>query len=312
MCAVQLSDAGFLSVSAAQAGKRWTILRFGDCHIHIALDGIFYKTALARHRDAVDETVIRTAFSQYREDGISFLRDGGDSLGVSTRARELAPTFGIDYRTPLFPIHKRGHYGAFLSRGFETMTEYCTLVKEVQVHGDFIKLMISGIMDFNHFGSITGGILSSDEIREMISIAHDHGLAVMAHANGVAAVSAALAAGAESIEHGGYLNDECLHQLAESSAVWVPTLSAIGNLRGSGRYDEDTVAALLASQLQMVASAQRLGACIALGSDAGAWRVPHVKGAADEYALLTQALGNDTDRTLAHGELQIKTIFQRT
>lgn len=46
------------------------------------------------------------SFCSYQTQGIHFVRDGGDALGVSRRAKELAPEYGIDYRTPIFAIHK--------------------------------------------------------------------------------------------------------------------------------------------------------------------------------------------------------------
>ena len=46
--------------------------------------------------------MIRKHLKVYEELGIVFVRDGGDTLGVSERARRLAPEYGIDYRTPVF------------------------------------------------------------------------------------------------------------------------------------------------------------------------------------------------------------------
>ena len=59
--------------------------------------------------------------------------------------------------------------------------------------------MISGLMNFDHFGEITSQPLDRGEIADLIAFAHDHGLAVMAHANGSQTVSAALVAGVDSI-----------------------------------------------------------------------------------------------------------------
>ena len=87
------------------------------------------------------------------------------------------------------------------------------------------------------------------------------------------AVRAALASGVDSIEHGAYLTDETLCQLAESGAVWVPTLVTIGNLIGCGRFPDEVLTPLLAYQMNAVKKAAALGARIACGSDAGAYRV---------------------------------------
>ena len=40
-----------------------------DCHIHMALDGGYWKDALARHKEAPDEQFIRKTLEQF-EDGI--------------------------------------------------------------------------------------------------------------------------------------------------------------------------------------------------------------------------------------------------
>ena len=143
----------------------------------------------------------------------------------------------------------------------------------------------------------------------MIAIAHDAGFSVMAHANGDSAVRAALLGGVDSIEHGAYLSDETLAQLAESGAVWVPTLVTIGNLIGCGRFPDAVLQPLLQYQLAAVRKAAALGAKIACGSDAGAYRVLHAQGGLDELALLRRALGPDADRIVAAGNAAIEARF---
>lgn len=284
----------------------------GDCHVHMVLDGVYYKDAMDRHRGGADEDWVRAVLARYQAAGISFVRDGGDKLGAARRAAELAGEYGIDYRTPLFPICRRGHYGGFIGRTYETLADYRALVDEVQAGGgDFIKLMLSGLMDFDHCGAVTDTPPPAEEVRTLVAVAHDAGFAVMAHVNGADAVRAALEAGVDSVEHGAYLDEDCLLRLASSETVWVPTLVTVGNLRGQGRYDEQAVEAILETQLARVARAGRLGIHLALGSDAGAWRVPHVRGARDELALMRQALGPEADTILRRGEARIRARFRR-
>ena len=152
---------------------------------------------------------------------------------------------------------------------------------------DFIKIMISGLMDFDRFGVLTEEGLPPEEIRELIHIAHEEGFAVMAHANGARTAEAAAKAGIDSIEHGAYLDTDALCAMKENGTVWVPTLSTIGNLRGNGRFHEDAVQANLESALENVAAFARMGGLVALGSDAGAWAVPH--GSISEQQWLNQA-----------------------
>ena len=90
-----------------------------DCHIHMALDGGYWKDALARHKEAPDEQFIRKTLETYKSLGFTYLRDGGDRWNAGKRASELAPEYGIRYRTPVFPIYRKGHYGSFIGRGFE-------------------------------------------------------------------------------------------------------------------------------------------------------------------------------------------------
>ena len=267
---------------------------FGECHAHIIMDGKNYKEAVKIHKDGVKEEAIRAHFQAWKDAGVTFVRDGGDALGVSKRARELAPEYGIDYRTPLFAIHKKGHYGGIVGHAFETMQEYTELVQRAKQEGaDFIKVMISGIMEFDQFGVLTEDGLSEEEIASMIAIAHEAGMKVMAHGNGNRSVRAAIAAGVDTLEHGNYLESDTLELLAQSETIWVPTLAPTGNLRGCGRFPEEEVEKIVEAQQRQVRAAFEKGVKIGLGSDAGAYLVPHGQGLLDEYELLKQAVGEE-------------------
>lgn len=283
-----------------------------DCHIHMILDGVYYRAAIDAQKARPDEALIRSRLAAYRDAGVTYLRDGGDAWGVGSFAAKIAPEYGIEYRTPAFPIHKRGHYGGFIGRGFDSMAEYAALVQEAKREGaDFIKIMISGLMDFDRYGTITSEALSPREIGEMIRIAHEEGFAVMAHANGAETILQAVEAGVDSVEHGAYMDDAAVRALAAGDTVWVPTLVTIGNLVGEGRYPDAVLEPLLNLQLRNVAKCAALGGKIALGSDNGAYCVPHVQGTGDEYELLKRALGEETDRVLESGCDAIRNRFRR-
>lgn len=277
-----------------------------DCHIHMVLDGQDWKGAIGRHRETPDRAWIREVLARYQAAGFTYLRDGGDRWGVGSAARQEAEHFGIRYRTPLAPLCKEGHYGAFIGRKFEDLRQYRVLVEETRASGgDFIKIMISGIMDFDRFGVLSQEGLDPREIREMIRIAHEAGFAVMAHANGARTVEAAATAGVDSVEHGAYLDADALQAMIEAGTVWVPTLSAIGNLRGTGRFEEGAVREILDSALENVRKFTRMGGMIAPGTDAGAWAVPH--GGHTEYDLLNQA--GVTEQMLQPGIQKIREKF---
>ena len=282
----------------------------GDCHIHMVLDGVYYRDAIAAHRAGPRDDIIRPRLQDYAARGIAFLRDGGDAFSAGERARVLAPEYGITYRTPTFNICLRGRYGAFIGRCFDTLADYRALVGEVKRRGgDFIKLMVSGIMDFDVYGRITSEPLTLSQMKELFKIAHGEGFSVMAHANGAETILNAIEAGVDSVEHGAYMTAEAVRALAESGAVWVPTLVTVGNLIGCGRYPDAVLNRILESQLSNVAECARLGGKIALGSDAGAYRVYHGQGTLDEYHYLKRALGERTDAILTDGERCIRERF---
>lgn len=279
-----------------------------DCHIHMVLDGADWKAAIRRHTQMVDEDWIRRILARYQGLGFTWLRDGGDRWGVGKRARELAQEYGIVYRTPLSPLCKAGHYGGFIGEKYSNLREYAALVVKNRDSGaDFIKIMISGLMDFDRFGVLTEEGLTPEEIRELVHIAHEEGMAVMAHANGARTVEAAAEAGVDSIEHGAYLDKDALHAMAEGGTVWVPTLSTIGNLRGRGRFTEDAVEQILESAMENVRLFAGMGGLLAPGTDAGAWAVPH--GSLTEYELLTTVLGTGTSAVLTAGAEKIRHRF---
>lgn len=279
-----------------------------DCHIHMVLDGVDWKKSIACHSDRPDISRIRAALSCYQGQGITYLRDGGDRWGVGAAARAIAPEYGITYKTPLAPLCKAGHYGGFIGKTWLDLKEYTQLVRSVRTNGgDFVKIMVSGLMDFDRFGVLTSEALMPAEIRELVHIAHEEGFSVMAHCNGARTAEAAAAAGVDSIEHGAYLDRDTLFAMKEAETVWVPTLSTIGNLRGKGRFSETAVCAILESALQNVSQFAALGGYIAPGTDAGAWSVPH--GSQTECLLLSQALGGDTEEVLHKGIQMIKDKF---
>ncbi len=279
-----------------------------DCHMHMILDGLDWRAAIARHRNAPDEPFIRRVLEAYRREGFVYLRDGGDRWGAGARARELSSEYGITYRTPLAPLCRKGHYGAFIGTTYETLREYAALVRLQRQQGaDFIKIMISGLMDFDRFGVLTEPGMDPAEIRELIHIAHEEGFSVMAHANGAETVLAAAQAGVDSVEHGAYQNGESLHAMRENGTVWVPTLSTIGNLRGKGRFSESDVQQILASAQENVSAFAAMDGLLAPGTDAGAWAVPH--GVLTEYRLLEEALGSQTPQILSRGIQTIVNTF---
>jgi len=261
-----------------------------ECHGHVLMDGESFGPARDRHRAGVDRAHVRRVLEALRGRSVVYFRDGGDALGVSLAAREMAAEHGIELRTPAFAIHKKGRYGSIVGREYDDRKEYRALLREAEREGaDFIKLMFSGIITFRAWGELSGPSLPREEIAELIRIAHGEGFAVMAHVNGADAVRAAAEAGVDSVEHGYFLNDDGLAAMAESGTIWVPTLAAVAAFIGRDGFPENVARATLQRQQAAVRDALALGVRVAAGSDSGAVGVPHGAGTAAEYTLLAQA-----------------------
>ncbi len=272
----------------------------------MVLDGLDWRSAIARHSGGVDKEFVRESLGKYQDLGYTYLRDGGDKWGVGAYARQIAGEYGVTYRTPLAPLSKKGHYGGFIGLQFADLKEYAGLVCQHRWQGaDFIKIMISGLMDFDRFGVLTEEGLSAAEIAEMIHIAHEEGFSVMAHGNGARTVEAAAVAGVDSVEHGAYLDINALQAMLSANTVWVPTLSTIGNLQGKGRFNEEQVKRILENALENVAAFREMGGLLAAGTDAGAWAVPH--GSQTEESWLARA--GVTDVCLNRGNRAILSQF---
>lgn len=281
-----------------------------DCHIHMLLDGAYWKAAIDHHRNGPDIPLIRSRLEEYAAAGFTYLRDGGDRWGVGAAARALAPEYGITYRTPLANLCHIGHYGGFIGEKYENLREYAQLVEQTRREGgDFIKIMISGIMDFDCCGRLSEEGLEPELIRELIHIAHEEGFSVMAHANGAGTVEVASRAGVDSVEHGAYLNEDALLAMKENRVIWCPTVSTVANLRGKGRFREEAVQAIYASTAGNLRRFAALGGLIAPGSDAGAWAVSHCQGSLDEYRHLETILGPQAPAILDRGLQAVQERF---
>jgi imidazolonepropionase and related amidohydrolases len=278
------------------------------------MNGTDYRKAVQTHKVQANEASVRSALEAYRKAGVTYVREGGDPYGASLLAGRLASEYGIEYRSPVFAIHKNGHYGKIVGRGFDTLKEYHQRVLEAASEGaDFIKIMTTGLLDFNDDGKVTGTPIDEAEVREMVHIAHEEGFAVMSHTNGIYGTRAAIEAGVDSLEHGNYMDAETIAMLADSNTVWVPTLVTVRNLAGCGRYEDSVLNPIIHQAEVLVRLAYQKKVKVAPGSDAGAYMVPHGKGILQEWEAFRQILGDsgEVKEWLKTGEKEIRDRFKR-
>jgi imidazolonepropionase-like amidohydrolase len=133
----------------------------------------------------------------------------------------------------------------------------------------------------------TGGVLSNtaagveqqffaDELEAIMDTGHLLGRRVAAHAHGATGIKAALRAGVDSIEHGTYLDDECIDLFRQTWAFLVPTIHAGKFVEAKAAIDgffpeavRDKAAAVGPLIQDAFGRAYRGGVRIAFGTDVG-------------------------------------------
>lgn len=232
---------------------------------------------------------VKTVLELYKGKGIMAIRDGGDNHGISLVAREIANYLGITFRSPGWAVYKKGMYGNFLGRPVVGIDDFKDMFKELlKIKVDHLKIILTGLVDFEHYGRVGDIGFSMEELKYMVQSAKDKGLPVMVHANSPAGVRMAIEAGADTIEHGYFLEDEELHMMREKCVTWIPTLAPLGNILYSkelqGLYNDkiENIKKIFSGHLKAIKKALSLGVKVAIGSDSGSLGVYHAQGFFDE------------------------------
>ncbi len=138
---------------------------------------------------------------------------------------------------------------------------------------DVIKILTTGAVHSERNPPTRVGF-TQEETDALVDEAHRLGLKVAAHAHGTAGIRTAIQAGVDTIEHGSYLDEECIELMLEQGTYLVPTFSVLrSNLDPGpdglpdseyglrqGREIEDI-------QLQSFIRAYQAGVKIAAGTD---------------------------------------------
>jgi imidazolonepropionase-like amidohydrolase len=157
---------------------------------------------------------------------------------------------------------------------------------------DLIKIMPSGgVLDES--ASVDNPQLTIEEIRAVVTAAHDYGFTVAAHAHGAEAIRRAVLGGVDSIEHGTFMTEEDMKLMKEHGTWYVPTISAgkyVGEMADKPGYYPPQVASkakTVGPIIQATAGkAYRAGVKIAFGTDAAVY--PHGQNA-KEFQYMVEA-----------------------
>jgi len=161
-----------------------------------------------------------------------------------------------------------------------------------KLNDDVIKIMPSGgVLDQSTSGD--NAQLTLEEIKAVVSAAHDYGFTVAAHAHGAEAIRRAVLGGVDSIEHGTLMDDQDMKLMKERGTWYVPTIIAgdfVAHKAAIPGYYPPQVAAKAAAIGPLIIGtagrAYKAGVKIAFGTDAGVF--PHGDNA-HEFELMVQA-----------------------
>ena len=155
---------------------------------------------------------------------------------------------------------------------------------------DVIKIATTGGVN-SRIGAGLGQQMFADEAKAIVETAHLHGKKVAVHAHGTDGINVALAAGADSIEHGTMPDDETLRLFKQANAYYVPTLSTINGYKERLAKDPNAYPPAVLAKVQWrlrvtgksLERAVPAGVKIAFGTDAGVSK--HGRNA-DEFELM--------------------------
>ncbi len=199
--------------------------------------------------------------------GVAAVRDAGTRTGVALPLAFAPVREAVRVVTAGRALVKTGGYGAFLGIAIGTRNELAGEIRRLRDEGaGIIKVIASGVVSLEEPGAVTSGGFGADDVRFIVEEAGRRGLAVMAHANGEAAIRASAEAGVRSIEHGFFMTERALESLAARKVFWVPTVGALhraAQQAGNPAFIEEEID----RHLVMLGRAFRAGVPLAVGTD---------------------------------------------
>jgi len=209
--------------------------------------------------------------------GITAIRDcgGKDYLEFAARdacnaGRFLGPTVRASGRV----ICMTGGHGNRMGRIADGVADVVKAVRE-QIHAgaDLVKIMATG-------GVMTPGVnpedahYSPEELAAGIAEGKRFNRKAASHAQGALGIRNAVLGGIDSIEHGIYLDDECIALMLQRRVYLVPTVAALNNIlamreHGIPAYAVEKVDRAAEAHKRSIKAFYKAGGLIAMGTDAG-------------------------------------------
>jgi imidazolonepropionase-like amidohydrolase len=273
-----------------------------DAHVHLFLDGAptdskLRSEHLKQPAEALTEAARRSA-AQALACGVTRVRDAGDRHGINHRLREESRTPGsglAQVRSVGLGVKRAKRYGAFMATDVGDLESIRNSVSELARINDEIKLILTGIIDFDAGAVTDEPQFTVDDARQVVATAHDHGRKVMAHCSGIKGLAVAAGAGVDSIEHGFFMDRATLAVIRDKDLAWTPTFCPVHfqwarpDAVGWSSQTVGNLRRILDAHAEHVRIAHDLGVRLLVGTDAGSMGVEHGLAMFDEIERFVEA-----------------------
>ncbi len=300
----------------AQVERGLPVLRGGflmpgmvDAHVHLFLDGAptdgpTRSAHMKQPLEGLTEAARRSA-RQALECGVTLVRDAGDRHGINNRIREESKTADdlARVRSGGLGVKRPKRYGAFMAADVENEAAIRESVTRLAGENDEIKLILTGIIDFDAGAVTDEPQFDLDSTRLVVETAKAKGRQTFAHCSGEKGLAIAAAAGIGSIEHGFFMNRETLAIMRDNQVAWTPTFCPVhfqwAKPEAIG-WSPETVGNLrriLDSHAEHLRLADEMGVTLLMGTDAGSMGVEHGYAMFEEINRYLEA-GLSLEKTL--------------
>jgi len=257
---------------------------FVDCHLHILIDGSPNPLA-AVETNSMHMLTLRAAMHARNTlmAGVTTARDMGGTGEAEIAIRD-AINMGIVQGPRLLVSGKQicmtGGQGWQFGREADGPDEVRKAAREqIKAGCDIVKLMATG-------GIMTPGVepgaaqLTEAELRAGVAEARRANKKCASHAQGTEGILNSLRAGVDSIEHGFFLNEECIAMMKSAQVPLVPTLGPGDMLEkaaamGVPEFIIEKSRKVRGPHVQSLAMAKKANILIGMGADCGTPLLPH-------------------------------------
>ena len=273
-----------------------------DAHVHLFLDGAptdqkLRSEHLKQPVEALTEAARRSA-RQALACGVTLVRDAGDRHGINHAIRAEAHVDGsglAQVRSAGLGVKRAKRYGAFMATDVSDDDSIRASVRELARDNDEIKLILTGIIDFDAGAVTDEPQFTLAAARVVVETAHACGRKVMAHCSGAAGLAVAAGAGVDAIEHGFFMDRATLALMRDHDLAWTPTFCPVHfqwahpDAVGWSAQTVGHLRRILDAHAEHLRLAHEMGVRLLVGTDAGSMGVEHGLAVFDETERFAEA-----------------------